>query len=85
MEKIGIFGGTFNPIHKGHIHLIEACCGAFSFDRVLLIPTGVPPHKLAPDLAEDKYRLEMCRLAAEVIRFLRSAILRSSAKKKLYL
>ena len=51
MEKIGIFGGTFNPIHKGHIHLIEACCGAFSFDRVLLIPTGVPPHKLAPDLA----------------------------------
>ncbi len=65
MEKIGIFGGTFNPIHKGHIHLIEACCGAFSFDRVLLIPTRVPPHKQAPDLAEDKYRFEMCRLAAE--------------------
>lgn len=63
MEKIGIFGGTFNPIHNGHLHLIRACCTAFSFDRVLLIPAGIPPHKAAEDLAGDEHRLAMCRLA----------------------
>ena len=61
--KTGIYGGTFNPIHRGHIHLLEEFTKRLSLDRVLLIPTRVPPHKAAPDLASGEDRLQMCRLA----------------------
>ena len=61
--KTGIYGGTFNPIHRGHIHLAEEFARRLGLDRVLLIPTRVPPHKAAPDLASGKDRLAMCRLA----------------------
>lgn len=63
--KIIIFGGTFNPIHNGHIHLAECFADILKADRVILIPTNVPPHKRAPDLADAEDRLAMCRLAAE--------------------
>ena len=46
--KTGIYGGTFNPIHRGHIHLAEEFARRLGLDRVLLIPTRVPPHKAAP-------------------------------------
>jgi nicotinate-nucleotide adenylyltransferase len=59
---IGIFGGTFNPPHPGHLRLLEAFVRQFRLDRVLVIPTFVPPHKAAPDLASAEDRLEMCRL-----------------------
>lgn len=62
--KTGIYGGTFNPIHRGHLHLLKEFTQRLSLDRVLLIPTHVPPHKAAPDLASAKDRMEMCRLAA---------------------
>ena len=61
--KTGIYGGTFNPIHKGHIHLLKEFSKRLHLDRVLLIPTRVPPHKAAPDLASGEDRLQMCRLA----------------------
>ena len=61
--KTGIYGGTFNPIHRGHIHLLGEFTKRLSLDRVLLIPTRVPPHKAAPDLASGEDRLQMCRLA----------------------
>lgn len=61
--RTGIYGGTFNPIHRGHIHLLEEFTKRLSLDRVLLIPTRVPPHKAAPDLASGQDRLQMCRLA----------------------
>lgn len=62
--KIAVFGGTFNPIHLGHIHLALAFHEKLQFDKVLLIPANSPPHKQAPDLASAADRLEMCRLAA---------------------
>ena len=65
MEKIAIFGGTFNPIHNGHIHLCEECDAVFQFDRILLMPTNIPPHKTAEDLASNEDRLIMCGLACE--------------------
>ena len=43
---IGIFGGTFNPPHLGHLRLLRAFADRFSLSRVLVIPTFVPPHKL---------------------------------------
>lgn len=61
--RIGVYGGTFNPIHLGHLHLLEEFARRLSLDQVLLIPTHVPPHKAAPDLASAEDRMEMCRLA----------------------
>lgn len=58
---IGIFGGTFNPPHLGHLRLCEAFARQLGLDRVLVIPTFVPPHKTAPDLASCEDRLAMCR------------------------
>ena len=63
--KTGIYGGTFNPIHKGHLHIVEAFRKGLGLDRVLLIPTRVPPHKAAPELASPQDRFAMCQLAIQ--------------------
>lgn len=63
MEHFCIYGGTFNPIHNGHLHLIRAACAQLSFSRLLVIPTSIPPHKAVRDLASNRDRLEMARLA----------------------
>lgn len=63
--KTGIYGGTFNPIHNGHLHIVEEFRRGLGLDRVLLIPTRVPPHKAAPDLASAQDRCAMCRLAIQ--------------------
>lgn len=63
--KLGIFGGTFNPIHSGHIELVKHFAGLAGLDKVLLIPTKIPPHKISPDLLSSEIRLEMCALAVE--------------------
>ena len=60
--KTGILGGTFDPIHEGHLAAGRAAIDCAGLDRVVIIPTGVPPHRpRAVAGAED--RLEMCRLA----------------------
>ena len=58
--KIGIFGGTFNPPHKGHTRMVAK---ELSLDKVLIIPNKKPTHKRCDDLADNKDRLNMCRLA----------------------
>ena len=63
--KIGVFGGTFNPIHVGHLSLATQFADQLGLDRVLLIPTAIPPHKPAQDLAPAEHRLNLCRLAAK--------------------
>jgi nicotinate-nucleotide adenylyltransferase len=57
--RLGIFGGTFDPVHRGHIAVAAAAAGRFGLDRVLLIPSGSPPHKQTPVGApyEDRYRM----------------------------
>lgn len=65
--KTGIYGGTFNPIHLGHLHILREFIRRLSLDRVLLIPTRTPPHKQAHALANAGDRLAMCRLAARSI------------------
>ena len=64
MAKIGILGGTFNPIHKGHISMAEAAFHGATLDEVWLLPSGIPPHKQAME-ATATDRFEMCKLAAE--------------------
>lgn len=60
--KVGIVGGTFDPIHAAHIAMAEAARRCAALDRVLIIPAGVPPHRPRPQ-ASDQDRLAMCRLA----------------------
>jgi nicotinate-nucleotide adenylyltransferase len=59
------FGGSFNPIHNGHLICAQAVAEKASYDHVLLIPSALPPHKKSADLASPADRLAMCRLAAE--------------------
>lgn len=61
------FGGSFNPIHHGHLVCARAAAEKLGFQRVMLVPSAQPPHKpLSPDLAPPADRLAMCRLAAEL-------------------
>ncbi len=70
MQRIGLFGGSFNPIHNGHLHLIRAAKESFSLDRVILIPARVSPFKQnQKETATPADRLAMCRLAAEELPF----------------
>lgn len=64
-ERVALFGGTFNPVHLGHLHLARACRAEFHFDRILFLPTNLPPHKAAPQLASNADRLAMLELALE--------------------
>ena len=61
MKKYGIFGGSFNPIHYGHLMICEYIKEEMGLDKVIFIPTGTPPHKDLGVSAEDRY--EMVRLA----------------------
>ena len=60
--RIGIFGGTFNPPHKGHKRMALEMMRAASLDKILIIPTFTPPHKTAPELAGTEDRMKMCEL-----------------------
>ena len=61
--KIGVYGGTFNPVHSGHVKLAEAYLKGLELDRMLVIPAKTPPHKRVAHLASGADRLAMCRLA----------------------
>ena len=61
--RIGLFGGTFNPIHNCHLTIAAQIRERLSLDQVLFIPAGDPPHKPQDGLAPASHRLEMVRLA----------------------
>ncbi len=61
--KIGLFGGTFDPVHRCHVAVATQVRDRLRLDRVLLIPSGDPPHKPPGTLAPAFHRLEMVRLA----------------------
>ena len=64
--KIGIYGGTFNPPHLGHVTAARAAAELLKLDKLLLVPAGLPPHKNLPaGSPTPQQRLEMTRLAAE--------------------
>lgn len=63
MRKVGILGGTFNPIHNGHIELAKKALKEFGLETVIFVPVGTPPHKSTIDLAPKKCRLQMISLA----------------------
>ncbi len=61
--RIGIFGGSFDPVHNEHIHLAKAAIAELCLDKLLVMPAGVPPHKQDKRLTPAAERLELCRLA----------------------
>ena len=67
--KIGIMGGTFDPIHLGHLATAEAVRESFSLDEVLFIPAARPPHKLGKKVTDEKHRLAMTILATHSNKF----------------
>ena len=64
-ERIGIMGGTFNPIHLGHIEMATGALQEAKLDRVLVIPSGNPPHKTGIAPAEDRWKMVCAACAQE--------------------
>jgi nicotinate-nucleotide adenylyltransferase len=62
-RRLGLFGGTFNPMHYGHLRSAEEVCEALGLTRLWFIPAGHPPHKTAREITPFEVRLEMSRLA----------------------
>ena len=60
--KVALFGGTFDPVHTGHLLIAESARGQLGLDRVIFLPTAIPPHKRKPK-ADARHRLAMLRLA----------------------
>ena len=63
MKKIGLFGGTFNPIHLGHLRAAEEISDFYALDQVIFIPSSYPPHKKKEGILPSRLRAEMVRLA----------------------
>lgn len=63
MEHIGLFGGTFNPIHLGHIQVIQEVKKEFGLDKIFIIPSALPPHKEPDGLVDAGDRVAMIRLS----------------------
>lgn len=64
MEKIGILGGTFDPVHLGHLIPAQYACDFLALDRLILVPSATPVHRPRHHPASDQHRLAMCSLAA---------------------
>jgi nicotinate-nucleotide adenylyltransferase len=65
LKKIGLFGGTFNPIHLGHLSVAREVKEGFDLDKIWFIPAATPPHKKMKQVAETLDRLEMIRRAID--------------------
>jgi nicotinate-nucleotide adenylyltransferase len=63
VARIGIFGGTFDPVHRGHLAVARTALRRLKLDRLIFIPAGVPPHKQRRPLAAFRHRFAMLKLA----------------------
>lgn len=61
--KIGLYGGAFNPVHNGHLALADHFKNALELERLIFIPTHVPPHKSGDGLVSGEHRINMLSLA----------------------
>lgn len=70
--KIGILGGSFDPIHNGHLNMALKSYEQYNLDEIWLIPNGNAPHKDADKMADATHRLAMCRLVAKEYPFIKT-------------
>ncbi|MDP2929505.1 MAG: nicotinate-nucleotide adenylyltransferase [Candidatus Omnitrophota bacterium] len=82
--RIGILGGTFNPIHMGHLILAEEARFKLKLEKVVFVPAFVPPHKDSAEIINAKDRLEMVRLAIEDNPAFKVSTFEIDSKKKSY-
>lgn len=61
--QIGVIGGTFDPIHNGHLLLAENARKAFNLDKIIFMPAGIPPHKRDKHVSSNTHRYNMTLLA----------------------
>ncbi len=83
-KSIGLLGGTFNPIHLGHLRGAEEIREAFGLQEVIFIPAAIPPHKLAEEVIDAKRRFEMVRLATAPNPFFSATDIELSRPEKSY-
>ena len=65
MKRIGILGGTFDPVHNGHVALAAKAMKEFRLEKVVFVPSGIPPHKDPKEVTPKRFRLKMLRLALD--------------------
>lgn len=65
MKKTGIMGGSFNPIHNGHLEIAKCAKEEYELDDILFIPNNCPPHKDSSEMIDAKMRLQMVKLAIQ--------------------
>ncbi|MBQ2696599.1 MAG: nicotinate-nucleotide adenylyltransferase [Clostridia bacterium] len=65
--KTGLYGGTFDPLHNGHIKVAQAAKNHLQLDRIIFIPAGDPPHKTEQEITDKAHRLAMVKMAAEAV------------------
>jgi cytidyltransferase-like protein len=78
--RLGILGGTFDPIHYGHLRLAEEVGESLNLEHIYLIPAALPPHKGQKRVSPFQHRLEMTRIASLNLLFSKSWTLRRGAK-----
>lgn len=66
MQNIVIFGGTFNPVHIGHIEMLSELNSLSYVDKIIIMPSKIPPHKDVDFLADESHRASMCEIAARM-------------------
>ncbi len=66
-ERIGVYGGTFDPLHNGHIRVADALLRAFELDQLLFVPAYAPPHKQGSTISAPHHRSTMIALATSLI------------------
>jgi nicotinate-nucleotide adenylyltransferase len=71
-RRIGVFGGTFDPVHRGHLEVADECAQRLHLDEVLMVPSNLPPHRARPT-ASARDRLAMVELAVSAYRRLRAS------------
>ena len=82
--KLGIFGGSFDPVHNGHVNVAKDFLSSFALDKLLIIPTGIHPRKPVDANDDPQKRIEMCRLAFKGINKIEVSDIEVRRKEKSY-
>ena len=84
MNKIGILGGTFNPIHTVHLQMAGAACNQYDLDEVWFMPSNHPPHKEESDIVSNEHRQRMIQFAISCCKKFRFWILNTAGRDATY-
>ena len=84
MIRTGIFGGTFDPVHYGHIRLAETAYNELSLDKVIFMPAYIPPHKADNIVSDWEHRVNMLKLAISDIPYFNISFLEKELQGRSY-